>query len=738
MPTGATITAALSLATASAQGAQSATDFKRKNQVYDAVADFGFVGDWKTPVVIGVGYDGAISSGQNTFTAATTQPFAAGDVGKTIVISGAGASGAKFITTITGYTDSGHVTLNANAGTTVTTAAFSFGTDNTTAISNMTTTINGLSYPGVTVKFPISTTNCYGFSTAVTFNKPCIIEGTASAFSEDCGDYAKGGGTRLAWVAPASTTGTTTFGAWWTFSPTLGVNSQALASVGFKNVFIDCRNGDQSQALIGVAMLSCHGFVWENVFVQDALAVSVFLGVVAPGTATPNAGSLGEAKDCTRGTLRDLRIRQLDQTAYPAVTTTPTTTSTAITWTTSGQSITIAAANGLTASGYVWVQSQMGYPVLVNYTGGGGGTLLTGCTVSLQDTINAPASVSGSNVVQATPGNACGVMLTGDAVANSCCALGTSVQISHGATWGPAAMEFVNSDSWNWESIYINGGNATNDGAINRIRKPGIRFNGSNTNQSLCARNNTISGGSTGAGGCSHMALLNTGALLAGVSGPNYTTLQQTGNGEPLPMYEAVTASATQGAASAMQFYNTNGGFQLGIIGKPATATQTITGATTALVAGTMVTVPPQGWQIGTTLRWTAYLSKTAFGTAARTVAIKYGTGGNTSDATTIATLQHTPTAVADAGMLTIELTVTALGSGTSGAATAVCSLVHNLAATGLSTTGASGAGFASMTMAGFDTTISNSNHAFLHLDMTVGASEVITIIQAYVQCIHQ
>jgi len=68
--------------------------------------------------VVFTAYDGAITSGMNIFTSSVVT-FTAADVGKSIVINGAGASGAPLATTIAGFTNSTTVTLTANASTTV-------------------------------------------------------------------------------------------------------------------------------------------------------------------------------------------------------------------------------------------------------------------------------------------------------------------------------------------------------------------------------------------------------------------------------------------------------------------------------------------------------------------------------------------------------------------------------------------------------------------------------------------
>jgi|GEM_PF-3359539 len=71
--------------------------------------------------------DGAITSGAAILTCATSLPFTAADIGKTIAVVGAGVASANLITTIAGFTSASVVTLAANAGTTVSAAAVSYG-----------------------------------------------------------------------------------------------------------------------------------------------------------------------------------------------------------------------------------------------------------------------------------------------------------------------------------------------------------------------------------------------------------------------------------------------------------------------------------------------------------------------------------------------------------------------------------------------------------------------------------
>lgn len=76
--------------------------------------------------------DAAITTGTAVLTSAGAS-FAATDVGKVVVVAGAGAAGAKLVTTIAGYTSATQVTLTAGAGTTVSGATFFYGTDDTAA-----------------------------------------------------------------------------------------------------------------------------------------------------------------------------------------------------------------------------------------------------------------------------------------------------------------------------------------------------------------------------------------------------------------------------------------------------------------------------------------------------------------------------------------------------------------------------------------------------------------------------
>lgn len=699
-----------------------------KELVYSAQDDFGFVGDLVTT-------NATTSMGAATTTLTdTSNPFTAADVGKRITVpragSGSGVNATQLTTTIAAFVSAGQVTLGAASTNAVSNISVSYGTDNTAAITAMQTLVNttNASFPGVKVYFGQSATNAYGFPIGVVFNKPVYLEGIGGGHTTDSGDYTRMGGTRLAWWGTSSDGGTA-FNGFIAISPT-GV--QSLKHCGLRHLWLDCRNNDQNQALFGLKLASIHGFEIDDVMVMDALAAGIRTDIAT----SPS----GDAADFTRFLIKNYCSRQLDNQVSPAPMTTPILMTSAVVLTASTQSLTVAA-NTLPTAGYFWTMTTQGAPILVNYTGGGGTTTLTGCTIATEFVVHTPTTVNGGNIVQATPGNGAGMLHNGGTAANTCCGTFLQCQVSHGTTWGPAAIENWNSDSVDFQSIYINGGNATNDGAINRIRKPGIRLNGSIVSQTLSSRNQTIRGGSAGVGGLSVMALLNTGALMGFPSGPHYADLYQLGNAETVPVREAVTVTGTQGPAGGSVDWQPNGGFRPGVVGPVSTATQTINAATTALVAGTQIAVPPQGFQVGTLLRWVIPHSKTAAGVAARTVAIKYGSAGSTADATTIATCTITPssTATADQGVMTIELVVTALGAGTSGTALAQLSLAHNAipSATvgGLSNVGENQI---TMTMAGFNSTLPQSGPAFLEVVITTGTAEVLTILApTYAMCLH-
>lgn len=705
----------------------------------DPIATYGCAFDHR------VIFDGATTGGTGIITSTANANFTNQDIGKRIVLSGAGPSGAQYVGTITSLNSNLSVNVTPNTTTTVSTKGLQIHTDDLPAWTALINDLNNnTTYYGGIIQMrsawtATGFTNRTGISAALpTINKPIYFQGISGGHTTDIGDYTKVGGTCIAF-AGTSSGGGSTFGAVMTFAPALGATAQALKQIVLKQLWIDCRNGDQNEGLMGLAMYSCQGCDVEDVFVNDPLAIGIYLNVVGPGATQGTSSSIGEAKDCTRNTFRNLNFRCIDnpQAGAPSVTWNATSS---ITLSTTTQTLNVGASTGFLASGgYCWVMTTLGAYLLVNYTGTGTGTL-TGCTISTYDAIYTYTTAfgtsltTGTNVVQCSPSNAVSILMDGDGVgspgANTCLNQFDTVIIEQGPAQGPPGIKFRNSDSNLMSNVVINGGSNVAIAGGNRTTRSGVTFLGHSTSASH-ARNNQILGGSPGAGGCSALALSNAGALLAFPSGPNYWDLQQFGNGEPVPIRESLTASTTQGLAGAFLDWTPNGGFRIGKVGSTSITTQTIS-ATTALVAGLTLAVPAQGFQVGTILRWRIPMSKTGAGTAARTMAIKYGATGSTADATTISTVSITPTAIADQGVYVFEMVITALGSGTS--ATALCSyyLVHTSAtAVGL------GPNAGTCTMAGFNSTLPASSPAYLSFVITAGTAEVLTILNPVcVECV--
>jgi hypothetical protein len=82
----------------------------------------------------------SITSGTNTLTV-TGASFQVADIGKAIVVAGAGVAGAPLLTTISGRSSTTQITLASNAATTLSAVSTTiyYGTDNTTALNNWLT-----------------------------------------------------------------------------------------------------------------------------------------------------------------------------------------------------------------------------------------------------------------------------------------------------------------------------------------------------------------------------------------------------------------------------------------------------------------------------------------------------------------------------------------------------------------------------------------------------------------------
>lgn len=98
------------------------------------VADFGAKGDGQRVE------NAAMTTGRNVLTSVSGL-FTAADVGKSILVNGAGAFGGRLSTTIATYTSATTVTLEAPAASTVSAATASWGHDDTVAIQTAIDTV---------------------------------------------------------------------------------------------------------------------------------------------------------------------------------------------------------------------------------------------------------------------------------------------------------------------------------------------------------------------------------------------------------------------------------------------------------------------------------------------------------------------------------------------------------------------------------------------------------------------
>jgi hypothetical protein len=122
-------------------------------------------------------------------------------------------------------------------------------------------------------------------------------------------------------------------------------------------------------------------------------------------------------------------------------------------------------------------------------------------------------------------------------------------------------------------------------------------------------------------------------------------------------------------------------------------------------LTGSVVTLPAGGWQTGQQYHAVFDMQKTASGTATPLLNVRMGTLGTTGDASVATITFGAGTAVADQGVFDVWINFRSVGSGTAAIIEAVARCCHHLAATGLTSTGASGTGIILVTSSGFNST---------------------------------
>lgn len=499
---------------------------------------------------------------------------------------------------------------------------------------------------------------------------------------------------------------------------------QVLGGIRITGLNADCTNANGYMwCRSGFVMLSTSGEYMEDLFVYNA-------SLTAYRFSTFGASMLSEAADQTRGTHINLRFRQLEGKSTAANISASGVTNPAAT-----TNLNTLAASTVTVSGAPnanWDTSGMAKFqaidaltgnvcwYLVAYTGISGSTL-TGCTAITQlpnetnsTTLNAatPASgnfkpnatmFAGSRIVPAQGAFGDGITWHGSATANACCGLWQTLV---GTYFMGTALYSANSDS---QKIVNPVFNRTTAGTPTGI---GVELHGSTlagaSGASGSTRNQYFIGGDPGLGGITVRGTDTLGYLQP--ASTNQWDYYELGNGAPVPV-----------SGTGCHFiWSGNGGLALGMTNTPTLANTATAASFTGFIPGTTIVVPPQGFQIGTTFRWTIPLTKTLAGTTF-SVAIRYGTTNVfATDTTAIATAAVTGTAVVDTGQLEIILVVATLGA----TATAFGQLFikHAAAVTGIATVN----NF-TMTMATFASTSTNPGPAYLNAAITANAANVFT-----------
>lgn len=140
-----------------------------------------------------------------------------------------------------------------------------------------------------------------------------------------------------------------------------------------------------------------------------------------------------------------------------------------------------------------------------------------------------------------------------------------------------------------------------------------------------------------------------------------------------------------------------------------STSTVTAGYAADTIMAGSVIALPSGITLAGIQYRCEFDMVKTAAGVGAPIVNIRFGTTGTVADPSICAMTFGAGTAVADTGKFTIVGTLRSAGAATAAVLAGSTMINHHLAATGLTSTGASGTGQVSTVGGGFNSTPANS-----------------------------
>ena len=128
-----------------------------------------------------------------------------------------------------------------------------------------------------------------------------------------------------------------------------------------------------------------------------------------------------------------------------------------------------------------------------------------------------------------------------------------------------------------------------------------------------------------------------------------------------------------------------------------------VANAAETYLTGSLLAVPQHGLQVGATMKWRLFMTKTAAGIAAPIWRVRIGTAGTTADAQILIFTGPAQTAVVDTGF--VEVTAILRNVGAAGILAGGLIMNHNLAATGFANIGSP---TLANTSAGFNTTVAS------------------------------
>lgn len=161
------------------------------------------------------------------------------------------------------------------------------------------------------------------------------------------------------------------------------------------------------------------------------------------------------------------------------------------------------------------------------------------------------------------------------------------------------------------------------------------------------------------------------------------------------------------------------------IVRNQSVAAQVVAATTRTQVTGTRLQIPEGGLKVGSRIRFTLNMTKTAAGTATSTFDISFGTAGSVSDTARVSFTKPAGTAAADEASVQIEAVVRTVSA--TGVVVGQFYMVHNLENTGHAVIPTVAVNTVS---SAFDTSTGTTavDPYYVALNLTTGASDAITI----------